>query len=308
MSHYVVFTLLFVITINSISTLSPFPNSNLDNLSKRFLNSNSLNLNNEISNKLETTNLSNFFGSVKSSLFISGAPGKSAMINLKIKNLLVLYSIGMYKKEFVIMSRNENKILTVTAEGQSTLKGNSLMTNTLKVSGPVKYLDVPQWRLIKHDTFYKNNTSLEWSHDIVTECPNHKMMGGYCQTSSKELIKEFKNLPVHSMLRIEASFHFLGNWDSNTGYLKVDPMIENSAKKVDNYVWAHRCMNQKKANDVNTSKINMCGNVKVCKISTPINSTINHSGNSVKLIFGSTLEGNACDQSYGISDVKIYIR
>ncbi len=39
-----------------------------------------------------------------------------------------------------------------------------------------------------------------------------------------------------------------------------------------------------------------------------INITVDHSDTKIKLIFGTTLERSSCEQSYGISDVKIYMR
>jgi hypothetical protein len=239
---------------------------------------------------------------IKSSLIITGQTGKSALVNLKIKSLPVIYSMGLHKNEFVIMSKNDNKILSVTNDLSTTLQGNTIIANSLSVTGDVKYNGVRQWKLNRHDSFHKNNTSLNWSYEKTTECNHHKILGGYCQTTKKEIIKEFNNLPPHSMVRIEANFHFLGTWESHTGYLKYDSM--STIQKNEKYIWSQRCKNQKSP----LISLKLCGKINVCKLAVPINSTIYHRGSNLKLIFGSTLDGNACEQSYGISDVKIYIR
>lgn len=146
---------------------------------------------------LSSTNSESLLGGVKSSLFIQGAENKSAVINLKLKNSAAFFTIGYYKKEFVIMAAKDTKILQVKADKSSTLKGETLMTNALKVDGEVKYNKLPQWKMVVHDSFHKNNTSLEWSHDKTTECEYHKILGGHCQLSKTELEKEIVDLPPH---------------------------------------------------------------------------------------------------------------
>lgn len=282
MANYLVF--IFILCLNHLS-LSLVQNS------AKFLNS-------EASKLISQNNFQNF---AKSFLNINAIPGKSAFINMKIKNTDTVYSIGSHKNQFVIMGSNDFNILSSNLKN-STLAGKSLMTNSLNVVGDVKYKSVAQWKLVAHDSFIKNNTSLDWSHDKTTECNGHKILGGYCQTSKKEIKKNFSNLPPHKQVRIEANFHFLGKWDSDSGYLKIEN--PESDKKSDNYIWVQRCKNQISP----LINIKLCSNIPTCKLATPINSTINHKGGKLTLIFGSTLEGNACDQSFGISDVKIYIR
>ena len=264
----------------------------------------SLKMNSEKFLENETNRLiseNNFKNYAKSCLFITAKPQKSALVNLKIKNTDVIYSIGSHQNQFVLMSTNDFKILNANPKNM-TLSGNTLMANSMNVKGVVKYGDVPQWRLISHDSFTKNNTSLNWSHDKTTECNVHKIMGGYCQTSTKQITKDYENLPDHSQLRVEASFHFLGNWDSDSGYLRYEN--PDADKKTDNYLWVQQCKNQKSP----LVNINLCSNIPTCKLASPISSTISHRGNKIRLIFGSSLLGNSCEQSFGISEVKIYIR
>jgi hypothetical protein len=157
----------------------------------------------------------------------------------------------------------------------------------------MKYLDTPQWKLIYHDSFSQNNT-LDWNYDKITQCNYYKMLGGYCQLSDKEAVKIFR-LPEHTIVRIEALYHFIGKWDSNTGYMKVS---KNGESK---YVWSYRCNYQQ-------SIIKMCPDYDVCKLAVPISVTLNHSDKDIKLTFGSTLDNHSCEKSYGISDIKIYIK
>jgi hypothetical protein len=273
-------------------------------------------INDSISLQISHTNtikrFSNSFqqlSGVKNSLFITAPPGKSAILNFKIRNSAVFYSLGIYKKEFVLMSANNYKIMRVGSKRNLEINGKSLIINSLSIKGTVTYNGKPQWKMISHDNFNKNHTSLNWSFYKTFDCQHHQMLGGHCQTSDSHLIKLFNNLPPHNFIKIEALYHFLGRWDSHTGYLKVvtNPDKNDALEKnneYSKYIWAQRCKNSKSP----LINIKICSNVDVCKIASPINLTLNHTHNKIKLIFGSTLEGNPCDQSFGISDVKIYIK
>lgn len=259
----------------------------------------------DLSRRLETNQILSLSKNSKngvSALFITGRPGKSAVINFRLKNTSVLYSMGLIGNEFTIMSK-EFKYLSVKEDKSVTMKGASILSNSLSISGGVNYMDKPQWRMIMYDSFNKNNTSLGWDYDKTTECNYYKMLGGNCQTSEKEMIKEVDNLPTHTMVKIEAFYHFIGTWDSHTGYLKLDNI--NGRKDDPKYVWTYRCKNQK--SPLLNSK-SLCVNQEVCKLGVPISITLSHSDKKIKLIFGSTLSGNACDKSYGVSDIRISVR
>jgi len=245
-------------------------------------------------NSVSSTSMQGF-----SSFILSSQTKNQAMINFKIKSTALLFSLGLLDEKLVLNS-NKNKNIEIDGEKSVLLKASVLTLNSLDVKGPVKFNNVEQWKLIMHDSFHKNETSLNWNQDKVTKCNHYNIMGGHCQTSTKELIKEVTDLPPHSQVKIEANYHFFGSWDSHSGYLKVDNL--NFKKDDSKYVWTSRCKNSKVS-----PVIKLCP-VQVCKMASPINVTVNHSDKSITLIFGSTLERSSCEQSYGISDVKIYIR
>lgn len=247
----------------------------------------------------ENNSLSSIYKKGFSSLILSSQNNKPANINFKIKNTALLFSLKLLQGKLVL-NNNKIKNIEIDKENSVLFKASVLTLNSLDLKGQVKYNSVDQWKLVAHDSFHKNETSLEWNHDKVTKCNHYNIMGGHCQTSTKELIKEFNNLPKHSQVKIEANFHFFGSWDSHTGYLKIDNL--NYKKNDSKYVWTNRCKNSKI-----TPMIKICP-LEVCKIASPINVTLNHYDNLLTLIFGSTLERNSCEQSYGVSDVKIYIR
>jgi len=247
----------------------------------------------------EINSLSSFYKQGFSSFILSSQINKPAMINFKIKNSNLLFSLGLIDGKLAL-NNNNNKIIEIDGEKSVYIKGSVVTLNSLDVKGPVKFNKVDQWKLLVHDSFHKNETSLNWNHFKITKCNHYNIMGGHCQISSKELIKEFSDLPLHSQVKIEATYHFIGSWDSHSGYLKVDNL--NFKKEDPKYVWTHRCKNSK-VNPI----IKLCP-VETCKMASPINVTLDHSDKSITLIFGSTLERGSCEQSYGISDVKLYIR
>lgn len=232
-----------------------------------------------------------------SSLTISNPNSKSSLLSFKLKNTELLYSLGILDNVFTLSSK-ENEIILIDSNNTSTISSNTLLTNSLNLEGPLSYKDVPQWRMYSYDNFENNMTSLGWNISKTSECrSNYKMIGGFCQLSKESIVKRFNKLPKHSMIRVEALYHFIGNWEQHTGYLQA--RINGS----DKFIWSSRC----KTNNDNEYTKEMC-EYQVCKIGEVINVSFYHNEDNLKLIFGSTLTGHPCDQSYGVSDIKIYIK
>jgi hypothetical protein len=208
--------------------------------------------------------------------------------------------MGLIDKDFVIMNRDFINI-HINSNKSITLNGESILTNSMSVKGKVLYKDQSQWRMILYDSFNKNNTSTGWSFTKTSECNYYKMLGGVCQLGPTEIEKEIENLPPHTMVKIEGLYHFIGNWDHHTGYLKVDL---SHTKPNPQIIWAKRCKNQKSP----IANVKLCQDIEVCKIASQISATFSHVESRFKLIFGSSLEGNPCERSYGISDIKIFVR
>ena len=134
----------------------------------------------------------------------------------------------------------------------------------------------------------------------IKDTDYHFILGGVCQTSYDKLIKTYENIPKHNEIKIEAQYHFIGKWEQNTGYLQVNLNGE------DQYVWTGRCKSLDEENYIYDQ--GMCG-YKICKIGEIIKVSLKHNDDKLKLTFGSTLtEDDACVQSYGISEIKIFIR
>ena len=57
------------------------------------------------------------------------------------------------------------------------------------------------------------------------------------------------------------------------------------------------------------SGLNLCGaDSPEARLSAPIDVVVQHSGPELSVAFGSTLQGNACEHSWAVDDVAIYVR
>ncbi|EGR31640.1 hypothetical protein IMG5_105530 [Ichthyophthirius multifiliis] len=102
------------------------------------------------------------------------------------------------------------------------------------------------------------------------------------------------------MLRITGFFHFIDAWSGETGYIKIiDDQKDNFQ-----YVWTQ-------SYDITKGKngINICGSEYVeGQLSVQFDFSIPHLKNDVILAFGSTLQGDPFENSFGISNLQIWVR
>ena len=203
--------------------------------------------------------------------------------------------------------------LTGDANGAGTGGGNagmSFLATDVVVNG------VRQWHLIHFDDFEGGSGAKKgeevtsddasaaegWSHTHTSSCDEagkgDTFLGGACALGGDTLAsKTYHGLPLHTSVRITASFHFLDNWEGETGFAKVDGK----------YAWADMA---------DTSKIHPARGLNVCggdhpdaKIGAPIDITMPHTGASVELTFGAMLKGkDPCDASFGVDNVMVYVR
>jgi len=118
-------------------------------------------------------------------------------------------------------------------------------------------------------------------------------IGGYCLLSKEEVSKKFFIGYSHESIRVKASYHMFDNWNGEMGYMKINEQI----------VWAK----EGKSNEKNG--INICGgDYNDPYFNLVIDVTIPHNESDVTITFGSTLDKDPCDASYGFQDVMLYIK
>lgn len=238
-----------------------------------------------------------FNNTLYSSFIIQAPKGKrTGTINFSLRGSKKIISLGIINNHFSLFS-NKNPHLTVLPK-MSKIQARNVVTNEINSTLKIKYQDVSQWRLIAQDTWNKNLTTNGWNFDLISECNKSFFFGGRCLLSKKEISKEYMNIPKHTMVRIEALYHHIGKWNSNSGYLKLF-----SKKKLNPYLWTNIC--KSKSSSIYS---NICG-YETCKINVPISVTIPHKKKTLNIFFGSDLNHDlSCEASYAVSEIRIYVR
>eukprot|EP01017_Pseudomicrothorax_dubius_P005654 TRINITY_DN11473_c0_g1_i3.p1 TRINITY_DN11473_c0_g1~~TRINITY_DN11473_c0_g1_i3.p1 ORF type:complete len:296 (-),score=33.75 TRINITY_DN11473_c0_g1_i3:71-958(-) len=169
---------------------------------------------------------------------------------------------------------------------------------SVRFHGDLFFDRVEQWKLVAHELFHLE--PIGWSMSQITTCGGVYLLGGYCVLSGGEVTKTFSDLPAHKMVRITATYHFIDAWTGETGFMRANVGRERQME----YIWTEKYDASKSKNS-----INVCGNhYGEGKFAVPIDVTIPHIESSITIGFGSTLDQDPCDESFGISNVQIYIR
>ena len=128
------------------------------------------------------------------------------------------------------------------------------------------------------------------------------MLGGYGKFGGGSTKKTFDKLVKHSIIKIQANFHFIDSWKGQIGYMQLDTGQDKKAE----YVWTEKYDSIDYDRELGVS---VCGReVPEFKMSSRIDITVDHNADSITVIFGSTLDNDPTEASWGISDFKIFIK
>jgi len=193
-------------------------------------------------------------------------------------------------------------ISEITSDKPIHIYGGITMTG-MKTSKPLNFdsfivSGYEQWALVEHDHFDDEKSVRGWNLLELSSCDSaahNKMLGGHGLTSSKKLSKTYTDLPPHTLVRIKANYHMLDNWEGEHGFMKAD----------DQTLWKKKGISPK-----GHQMLNQCGNKDHADplMNRQIDKILAHTGNSLKLDFGSTLQKNPSEASYGVDDVMIFVR
>lgn len=173
--------------------------------------------------------------------------------------------------------------------------GTDVLTEAhLEFAGKLVMRHTDQWALV-HLEDLEGVQAEGWNANTITECAGVLMLGGYCQFAAQEVFKDIIGLPDHEMVRVRALFYFIDEWRGETGYLKLEG----------EYVWTHTY-------DLNNVKEaeNICGATDKWegKFGESIDVRFAHSEEALRAAFGSTLDDQPCEKSWGISGFEVYVR
>ncbi len=138
-----------------------------------------------------------------------------------------------------------------------------------------------------------------------------RFMGGHCVLANGPARKSFTDLPPHTQIRVTARYHFIDNWTGQTAFAAVDG----------SYVWtqSHRLPTSIVAG---VNGLQLCGSEQFpeTRLSSPIDVSLPHTADSVTVSFGAHSSSdaavrslqdekqNACDRSFGVDDVAVWVR
>ena len=198
---------------------------------------------------------------------------------------------------FVIKNDRKN-LVEISQQGEEIVMGVSkLRAKSLQYFRDILYNDVPQWKLIVNENYWQEPSG--WTVNSISTCGGVNMLGGYAILAGQENSKQFRDIPPHKKLRITATFHFIDAWTGETAYMKVNIGRERSFE----YVWTERYDSTQA-----TKSINICGaHYGEGKFSSPIDITLPHVEDNVSILFGATLDQDPQTESYGISNLNIYV-
>lgn len=195
--------------------------------------------------------------------------------------------------------RNDRyNIIEILQNGNIELGISKLQLKSLEFTGDLYYKNQPQWKLFVNENYWTQPVG--WDFNQITTCGGVNLLGGYKILSRGNNTKVFKDLPVHKMVRITATFHFIDGWLGEAAYLMAN--IGNQGR--DEYLWTDLYDSHATGN-----KINVCGNAEVGegKFSVPIDVVFAHAQDTIKLTFGSKSDQNPDVESWGISNLSIHL-
>jgi len=144
------------------------------------------------------------------------------------------------------------------------------------------FLEKPHY-LLEHNSF--EESSHNWTGGNVTACQGDHFLKVTC--SAKQAVKK-QVVGVHQAVRVSGTFHMLGWWSGQKGFLKVDNTT----------VWSQE-------GHTSTESLSLCGEFPDARVGIHFDLVVPHTQELLELTLGSTLE--SCGASFGVDDVMIYI-
>jgi len=215
------------------------------------------------------------------------------------------FSLNMKPDGSMDLNHGDQVSLSVGPNGDMSVFGKLSSEGAVRIDGPLSFRGVGQWQIAVIENF--KTGAQGWSNDSTTTCgygadssnddEKKYILGGYSKFAGGETGKVFNNLPPHKYVRLTANYHMIDAWSGETAYAKIEHRL----------VWTDS-FNQESSK----AGVNICGSAAPeSRFSNPIDVIVPHECNepcSLAVGFGSTLVGSATEQSWGVSDVMLYIK
>ena len=233
-----------------------------------------------------------------SKIILASPSNQDSSINFLYDNSQsLLISLLAETGSFVIKNRRIN-LIEVDNKDALNFNSNYMKLQGLRYYGDLYIASIKQWKLYVYENYWSEPYG--WTNNSISTCGGINMLGGYGLLSGGEIKKEFTDLPTHSTLRVVASYHFIDAWSGETGFMRVNNGKDGSME----YVWTERHDFSKGANVTS-----ICGaKYPENKLTSTIDLTFPHNEKNVIIGFGSTLDQDPYENSFGVSNLQIYLR
>jgi len=196
----------------------------------------------------------------------------------------------VYTDGLFTINLEEHEMISVNSEGKVTMNADLYVKN-LNVNNDIVVGGISQWRLVRSDVFTDQTISTKWNFENYLQCPAFSMI---TTTRKTPITYTYLNLPAHTQVQLQATVHFIDDWQGETAYLKVD----------DEYVWT-----KSHGQEVIGHTVNVCGSPLFGETSftIPIDIAVWNPNKQLKVEFGTTLDPGVTAY-LGLSSINLYIR
>ena len=212
------------------------------------------------------------------------------------------YTLKVEKNQNEMSLDFNNKNLLKINSHESIKFYNDLKINSstiefaLKNDEKIKNHNEKQFILFSFEDF---NFSNDWNIK-TSKCGLNTILGGYCILSHNEIKKKYKINTIFSEIKINVNFDFFDNWEGESAYMKINEKVV----WIDSYNWCDKLLTYR----CKEKAINVCGAEFPDRINVPIEIILPLNENEFTLSFGSNIEKNSCEASWGIENIEIYVR
>jgi len=200
------------------------------------------------------------------------------------------YTMGARPEAFFI-ARDKTDLFRIESTGEVIVNTDILSAKSFATEQLVIH-DVVQWSLNSLEMFDEiSPLAAGWSHNETIKCSGLAIFLAH----KKHVHKVYHGLPHHSQLRLEATAHFIDDWQGEIAFLKVN----------DHIVWTEG-HDQKHSQ----SKLSVCGSdiIPESKFSVAIDVTFPHRESTLVVQFGTTIPQDAPQTLFGFSSLSISSR
>eukprot|EP01066_Platyproteum_vivax_P006561 Platyproteum_vivax@DN2335_c0_g1_i1.p1 len=229
------------------------------------------------------------------------APSSSKNAFVKFGEADKPFTMGVKENSDFHVSKGDEKLLSIGADNVAVIVPKLTVTD-LELEGDLSIKGVKQWRMVQWEHYTETQTPQGWDNNVHSQCAGVFMLGGHCRFAQGEVTKTFADLPVHTHLRVKATYHFIDGWIGETGFMRLN--VGNDGSML--HVWTER-----HSQDMEQKLLNLCGNEEISegKFAVPVDVAVPHTSNSIVIGFGSSMDSNeACNASWGVSNIEIYVK